>query len=148
MKMLAFLTCRDEAEILGKHQVKDEIISINFHSQTSMSQPSYAIAIPKSSFAAKLISRSKVFALNFLPERYGPQFSFCMGHSGEHLDKFKETGFLPVEAEKIDCARIKQAEGFIECEVLQEIDVNDYVLMIAKVLNYKSSQNFEVIRHG
>ncbi len=139
MTMLAFLTCRDEVEILGKKQVKDEIISIEFHSQASTKPLSYAVSLPKDSFAAKLISKTKVFALNFLPDRYNPQFHSCMNHSGEHMDKFKETGFLPVEAEKIDCARIKQADGFIECEVTHEIDANNYVLVIAKVLNHRNS---------
>ena len=144
--MLDFLTCRDDVEILGKKQTKDEIISVDFHSQASVNPPSYAVSMPKDSFAAKLISRTRVFALNFLPERYMPQFFFCSRHSGEHMDKYKETGFISIEADKIDCPRIKQAEGFIECEATQMTELNDYVLVVAKVLNHKSSKGFEVLR--
>ncbi len=50
------------------------------------------------------------------------------------MDKFSQTGLEKEEAEKIDCPRIKQALGYLECKVIQEIEVGDHILFIAEVV--------------
>jgi flavin reductase (DIM6/NTAB) family NADH-FMN oxidoreductase RutF len=59
---------------------------------------------------------------------------FCGRNSGRNLDKFNETSLTKEESETIDCPRIGQALGYLECEVLKEIETGDHVLIIGNVL--------------
>jgi flavin reductase (DIM6/NTAB) family NADH-FMN oxidoreductase RutF len=76
-----------------------------------------------------------------MPIELKKEVLFCGRNSGEHLDKFKETGLEKQEAEKIDCPKIKQALACLECEVVNEIEAGDHVILIGKVLNMKKNKN-------
>jgi len=51
------------------------------------------------------------------------------------MDKFKESGLTKEEADNIDCVRIKEAIGYHECEVVNEVDAGDHTIFIGKVVN-------------
>ncbi|GAG63020.1 unnamed protein product, partial [marine sediment metagenome] len=66
-----------------------------------------------------------------LSKNFEKEILYCGRHSGKTLDKFKETGFEKEEAETINCPRIKQALGYLECKVEKETEVADHFLFIA-----------------
>ena len=76
-----------------------------------------------------------------MPKKLEKEVLFCGRHSGESIDKFKETGLTKEEAESIDCPRIKQATGCLECEVINEIEAGDHVIFIGKVLKTIAKNN-------
>ena len=94
--------------------------------------------------------QSKVFVINFMPFELKKQVLFCGRTSGEAIDKFKETGLIKEEAETIDCPRIKQAAGCLECEVVNEIDAGDHVIIIGEVLkSIKKKESKKIFqKHG
>jgi flavin reductase (DIM6/NTAB) family NADH-FMN oxidoreductase RutF len=51
------------------------------------------------------------------------------------LDKFVDSGFTKEDSEKIDCPRIKEAMGYVECEVIDEIETGDHIIYIGKVVH-------------
>lgn len=69
-----------------------------------------------------------------MSKEYEKEILFCGRNSGRNLDKFVETGLEKEEAEKVDCSRIKQALGFLECQVVDEIEVGDHILFVANVV--------------
>ena len=52
-----------------------------------------------------------------------------------HLDKFEMCGLTEVEAKAVDGVRIKEASGYLECEVINEVDAGDHIIFVGKVLN-------------
>jgi flavin reductase (DIM6/NTAB) family NADH-FMN oxidoreductase RutF len=82
------LSCRGRASVLGKNLIKDNIITLSWHTPVSFEPVLYAIAIGKTRFSAKLISQSKVFCVNFVPFSMEKEAAYCGRNSGEHLDKF------------------------------------------------------------
>ncbi|MBR9691659.1 flavin reductase family protein [Candidatus Woesearchaeota archaeon] len=116
-------------------EVKDNIFTLCWHMPVSFDPPLFAISAGKARYSSKLIKESKVFVVNFMDLKHEKEVVFCGTNSGEHIDKFKETGLEKEEAEKIDCVRIKQASGFLECKVVNEVDAGDHIVFIGEVLN-------------
>ena len=109
---------------------------------TSFSPQLYAISVGKTRFSCKLIQKSKAFVVNFMDIKNEKEVLFCGTNSGEHIDKFKESGLTKEEAEKLDCARIKEALAYAECEVINEIETGDHIIFVGKVLTS------DVKKHG
>ena len=134
------VTSRAEVEIIGKRQQKDNIFTLTWHTPLSASPKLYGIVISKSRFSYKLISKSKVFVVNFMPAQFSENVLFCGRNTGELLDKFKETGLTKIEAEAIDCAVIGEACGYLECEVIDEFETGDHMIIVGKVLREKEGE--------
>lgn len=126
-RQVILVTCRDKG--------KDNIITLDWHMPLSFYPMMYAIAIGKTRYSLKLIENSGVFVVNFMNKNFEKEILFCGRHSGKDFDKFAETGLEKEEAEKINCPRIKESLGFLECQVVRKIEVGDHFLFIAKVLN-------------
>jgi flavin reductase (DIM6/NTAB) family NADH-FMN oxidoreductase RutF len=141
------ITCREEVMILGKNVHKDNIITIDWHMPTSFEPGMYAISIGKTRFSHKLISKGKAFCVNFMPFELKEKVLYCGRHSGEHIDKFKEAGLAKEECENIDCPRIGEALGYIECEVIHEIDTGDHVIFIGRIAGAKELKTGKRIFH-
>lgn len=119
------LTCR--------FQDKDNIITLDWHTPLSFQPMIYAISIGKTRFSLNLVKQTRVFVVNFMTKDFEKEILFCGRHSGKDLDKFKETGLEKEEAETINCPRLKQALGYLECKVFEEIETGDHILFIGEV---------------
>ncbi|MBW2974843.1 flavin reductase family protein [Candidatus Woesearchaeota archaeon] len=134
-RQVVLVTCREEIEILGKNQVKDNIITIAWHMPVSFSPNLYAISVGKTRFSCEMIRKSKAFVVNFVPVELEKAALTCGTKSGRYADKFKEAGLGKEESESIDCPVIKEALGHMECEVINEVDAGDHIIFIGRVLN-------------
>lgn len=133
-RQVILVTSRAETEIMGKKQEKDNIFALSWHMPLSFEPELYAISAGKKRFSTKLIKQSGVFCVNFMPYSFEKEVLFCGRNSGEHIDKFKESGLEKESCEKIDCARIKQASAFLECEVADEIEAGDHIIFVGRVV--------------
>ena len=118
----------------GLEDDKDDIITLDWHTTVSFKPMKYAIVVGKSHFSYQLIKESGVFIVNFISYKLRDAAMFCGKHSGEHIDKFKESGLTKEQGEWVDCPRIKEASAFLECELLQEIDVGENAIFIGNVV--------------
>jgi flavin reductase (DIM6/NTAB) family NADH-FMN oxidoreductase RutF len=123
--------------VTARYEGKDNIITLDWHMPVSFSPPLYAIAVGKNRFSHDLIKNSKVFVVNFMPFELKDKVLFCGRNSGKDIDKFKEAELKKEESEKIDCPRLKDAIGFLECKVVKEIDAGDHTIFIGVILNQK-----------
>lgn len=136
-RQVILVSCRGEVkEKFSPNKVtKDNVLTLSWHMPMSYDPPLYAIAIGKGKYSLNLIKESNVFVVNFMPIELEKEVLFCGRNSGEHMDKFEETGLEKEEADKIDCCRIKQALAYLECEVVNEIEAGDHIIIIGKILN-------------
>ena len=134
-RQVILVTSREEMDILGKKQVKDNIITLAWHMPVSFNPNLYAIAVGKTRFSCEIIKKSKAFVVNFVSDKLKKEVLFCGTKSGMHTDKFSETGFGKEESKSVDCPRIEEALGYIECEVVNEVDAGDHIIFVGKVLN-------------
>ncbi len=141
-RQVILVSCRGEvkARFSPGKEIKDNIMTLAWHMPVSFDPPLYAISIGKERYSLNLIKESNVFVVNFMPFELKKEVLFCGRNSGEHIDKFEETGLEKEEAERIDCCRIKQALGCLECEVVNQIEAGDHVIIVGKVLNIKENK--------
>ncbi|HZX44702.1 MAG TPA: flavin reductase family protein [Candidatus Nanoarchaeia archaeon] len=136
-RQVILVTSREEMDILGKKEIKDNIITLAWHMPTSFDPLLYAISVGKTRFTSEIIKRSRVFVVNFVSEKLADKAMLIGTKSGRHIDKFKESGLTKEEADSIDCCRIREAAAYAECEVVNEIETGDHTLFIGKVLSSK-----------
>ena len=146
-RQTVLITTRGEVEVLGKKVFKNNIITIDWHMPCSHEPQLYAISIGKSRFSYKLINESKVFVVNFISKDLEKPALYCGTHQGDHVDKFKESELTIEDCEKVDCGRVKQALGYLECEVIEEVDSGDHVIFIGKVLHTQLKENDKRLFH-
>jgi flavin reductase (DIM6/NTAB) family NADH-FMN oxidoreductase RutF len=147
-RQTVLVTCRGKAKILGRETHRDNAIAVDWHMPVSFSPGMYAISITKSRFSYTLIAESKVFAVNFMQFETADKVLFCGRHSGQFIDKFKDTGLAKGEAGKIDCPIIADAVGWVECTVEQEIEAGDHVILIGKIVaEHMNKENVRRVFH-
>ncbi|RMF06865.1 flavin reductase family protein [Candidatus Woesearchaeota archaeon] len=140
-RQVVLVTSRDEAEIMGRKQKKDNIITVAWHTPLSHNPFLYGIAIGKTRFSRQLIDNSRVFAVNFIGEHLKDAAVKAGTVSGMHTDKFAYCGLTKKECEKIDAPRIGEACAWIECEVVEAIETGDHIFYVGRVVNSVAEKN-------
>ena len=134
-RQVVLVTSEADAEILGKKSLKKNIITLAWHMPLSFEPPMYAVAVGKTRFSCSLIKKSKCFVVNFMPADRQKEVLYCGSKSGMYVDKFKESGLTDEECEKVHCIRIREALGWLECEVVEEVEAGDHIVFIGRVVN-------------
>ncbi len=140
-RQVVLVSSRAEMDILGKKILKDNIITIAWHMPVSFEPNLYAVSIGKTRFSCGMIKKSKAFVVNFVPFSMQKEAVICGTKSGMHVDKFDEAKLKKEDAKSVDCARIKGALAYIECEVVNEVDAGDHIIFIGKVLSSEIKKN-------
>ena len=133
MKISEIANPRQVILVTSRWQDKDDIITLAWHTPLSFEPMMYAICVGKKRYSLELIRNSKVFVVNFISKEFKKDILLCGEVSGREVDKFKSTSFEKEEAETINCPRIKQALGYLECRVVEEIETGDHILFIGRV---------------
>ncbi len=121
--------------VTSRYRGKDNIITLAWHMPTSFHPGMYAISVGKTRFSHDLISNSGVFCVNFVSGEYKNAIEVCGSVSGRAAEKFDGSGLDREECEKIDCPRIRQALGFLECKVVNSVETGDHTIFAGKVLH-------------
>lgn len=148
-RQVILITCRGhiKKEMSTEIEEKDAIMAASWHTPVSKEPFLYAIAVNQKRFCHKLIEQSEVFAVNFMSQDYQEAIKLCGRTSSQHLDKFKEANLTKEESTSIDCPRIKEALGFLECRIEQKISAGDHTIFIGHVHNHQLKQEKPRIYH-
>ena len=134
-RQTVLVTCRGSVELAGKGMERDDIIPCDWHSPVSAHPPMYAIVLNAQLMAVSIIRNSGCFVVNFMPYSAVDSIKAAMRTAGEYADKVDAIGVHEALCEKlVDCFRLKEALGRIECEVVEEKAFGDHVMFIGKVL--------------
>ena len=125
------ITSRGKADVLGKKITKEIIAFTNNHTFTSLNPPLYMISLPTQKLATKMIEENKVFVVNFFGKE--DDLHNCEQYDTRFQDQFKMLNWEKEEARTIECCRIKNAQEYIECEVVDMIKAGDSTTFIGKI---------------
>ncbi len=123
--MIGFLTARAPVTFFGKTEDKEDIALIEFNDTS--------FQLKKTDFILRLITASKVFAINVIPTATEKQKDACEQYEGAFINKFEKAGFVKEECQTIDCPCIKGAE-VIECELLKTEEMENSTKIAGKIL--------------
>ena len=141
------VTCRGEAEVLGIPSHKDNAITLDWHMPVSVDPPLYAISVGKTRFSHDIIAKSGVYCVNFMSLEDKAKVIYCGTHSGQTVDKFKETGMKRADSRVIDCPRLKDAMAYLECEVINQVDAGDHTIFIGQIKHSRKITQGKRILH-
>ena len=133
-RQVVLITCRAHMEIMGKVIEKDDIQPTAWHMPVSADPFTYAIAIGKEKYAARIIEKSKCFVVNFISHESKDVVLFCAKHHGEHVNKMKTLNMNLLEAKNIDCPFLEITVAHLECEVINEMETGDHKIFFGKVV--------------
>ncbi|MDI6641544.1 MAG: flavin reductase family protein, partial [Elusimicrobiota bacterium] len=107
---------------------KPNIIPLGWSMPTSHQPPLVAISVGNTRYSYKLISKTKEFVLSFPSEKMSKEVMFCGTHSGQDIDKFKETGLTALPAKTVKPPLIKECIVNFECKVVSELKTGDHTI--------------------
>lgn len=123
-------------------KIKDNAITVAWHTQLSFKPYLYAIAIGKTRYSYSLIKKSKVFCINFIPSKLKKLALFFGKTTGKNIEKLKNIATLPCK--KMDCLRLKDALAWLECKVIKVVNAGDHVLFIGEVINEEINKKYDL----
>ena len=110
------------------------IITLAWVGIASSTPPTIGISVRKPRYSLELIRNAGEFSVNFPDAFIFKEVDYCDITTGRRRNKFKDTGFTPIESKKIKPPIIKECPYNIECRVSQEIIIADYAHILGEVL--------------
>jgi len=135
-RQTVLITCKGQTTSLGKKEELEDIFPLDWHSPAAHEPLTYAIFVNKKILGHDLIKNSKTFVVNFMPFSKKRNIILAGKHHGEFHNKLELVGLTRQECEKlVDCFKLKEAIGFLECEVINQIDIGDHTLFLGKIVH-------------
>jgi flavin reductase (DIM6/NTAB) family NADH-FMN oxidoreductase RutF len=135
----AYLHPRSVVLLTSSFQGKSNVMPIDWHIPLSYSPKLYAVSLGKKNYSTELIQKSGCFVVNFMSAEFEKEILAAGRVSGVAADKFSLTGLRAVRAKTLDCPKLSDAFGTLECKVINTVDAGDHILFIAKVLHQDAS---------
>jgi len=110
------------------------IIAIAWLIPVSVRPPRVAIAIRKERYSYSLIRSMDEFVINVPPYELAAQVLYCGRHSGQDVNKFSETKLKAGQARLVTPPIIQECLAFIECRVVENVDLGDHRLVVGEVV--------------
>ncbi|MBD3164170.1 flavin reductase family protein [Candidatus Woesearchaeota archaeon] len=127
------VTCRDKGF--------DDAVTLSWHSPASHKPFLYSIFLAGKRKSYKMIKNSSEFCVNFITKEQEKLALFCGTKSGHNADKFREGGIEKEECSDIDCPRIKDCSAYLECKVVDIIEVGDHFMAVGRVVKEVEGNN-------
>ena len=96
--------------------------------------PLVGVSIAKVRHTRKLISETKEFVIAFPAEDMGEEVLFCGTHSGNEVDKFRETDLVKLPSKYVKPPLIDGCVVNFECKLLQEIPTGSHISFIGEIV--------------
>ena len=109
----------------GDIEKESNIIAVSFCMPVSKDPPLIACAIAKKAHSCMLIKETLEFIVNVPLQDLKRTIYYCGSHSGDTVDKFKETGLTPQSARRVKAPIIRECVAHMECKVLEHFETGD-----------------------
>ncbi len=113
---------------------KPNIVAMAWVIPLSVDPPLLGMSIRQTRYSYGLICETGEFVVNVAPYELAEQALVCGRRSGRDLDKFAATGLTAGKARKVRPPIIEECLGFLECRVVDDIEIGDHRLVIGEVL--------------
>lgn len=120
---------------------RPNIITVAWAGVVCSEPPMISIALRPTRHSYRIISQSMEFVANIPSEKILRETDFCGLTTGRKIDKFKETGFTPLKAEKIKAPLIKECPVNLECKVKQKLSLGTHDLFIGEVVAFHADED-------
>jgi flavin reductase (DIM6/NTAB) family NADH-FMN oxidoreductase RutF len=95
--------------------------------------PVVGISLRKDRYSLQLIRETGQFSVNTPSSKHCRETDYCGIVSGRDSDKIKDIKMTPLRSSLIDSPILKECPYNLECKVIQEIMLGDWVLLLAEI---------------
>lgn len=127
---------------LDSRQHRANISSQGWFMFASYAPPMVAISIANTHYTCETIRSAGEFVLALPNAKQADAVYFCGMHSGREHDKFKESGFEPLPAEKVKAPLIAGACANFECKVTTSLPAGDHTLFVGEIVASHLAENY------
>jgi flavin reductase (DIM6/NTAB) family NADH-FMN oxidoreductase RutF len=132
------------AIVTSRWQEEQNIMAAAWHTYLGRDPATYGVSIGRERHTFKLIEKSGVFGVNFLPADKSEWIQLAGTTSGKDMDKFKSFGFPYEDGLKVDVPILKDAYFAYECKVTDIRTHGDHELFSGVILQtYKDEEMFK-----
>lgn len=144
---VAYHTPRQVVLLTARHGEAENVWPIDWHIPLSLEPQLYAVSLTTVGYGTELIKASGLFVVNFVPATWEEVIFFCGRTSGRAVDKFSEAGLRKEEATSINAPRLADALGFLECRVIESLEVGDHTLYVGQVSHAAQQEHDKTLHH-
>lgn len=112
---------------------RPNIIGLSWWMFTSWSPLMIAISVGHPRYSHECLEHHKEFVLCFPSEEQARDAWICGTKTGRSIDKFKDTGFVPIPSKSVKVPTIEGVTVAFECRVVQKAETGDHTVYIADV---------------
>jgi flavin reductase (DIM6/NTAB) family NADH-FMN oxidoreductase RutF len=113
---------------------RDNAMSIAWHTSISKNPPLYGVAVSPGHFTYALISQSREFGINFMPDDKAELVAALGGSKGRQLDKFSAFSIKKDNSLKTGVPILKDAYSAFECRLVDDRLYGDHKLLVGEVV--------------
>lgn len=109
------------------------IVTVSWTGMVSSIPPTLSISIHKSRYSLELLRREREFSLNIPSADMVQEVDFCGMVSGKDVNKWEKTKLTKINGVKIETPLIKECPFNIECRIVDEKIIGEYVTFFAEI---------------
>jgi 3-hydroxy-9,10-secoandrosta-1,3,5(10)-triene-9,17-dione monooxygenase reductase component len=134
---MVFVSCRGRAPLVGRVVERDFIVPTSWQTPASQEPAMYCVALSKSYPAAlAAIKDEGTFIVNFLGIEHEEAAKALSQHHSEFDEPFRKANLTRENGATLTgCPKIHEALGWAECELRQQIDAGDHLLLIGRIVH-------------
>jgi flavin reductase (DIM6/NTAB) family NADH-FMN oxidoreductase RutF len=111
-----------------------DVMTASWVSIVSKTPPTLAVSLNRGRLTYEQIRETGCFVVNMVPASLAVEADYCGLRSGRDRDKFKMAGLTPVEASQVAAPLIAECPLNVECRLLREVELGEYVLVLGEIL--------------
>lgn len=111
-----------------------DIVVVASVGMVSSTPPTIGISLDKRRYSLELIRKTKAFSVNIPSAELYKETDFCGLVSGRNANKFVLAGLTQIAGSKVRVPLIEECPFNLECQVVSEIELGDYVLILGEIV--------------
>lgn len=120
--------------IVGGDDAEASALTVAWIGVASGTPPTISMAIRNSRHTLSLMNRTGTFTVNIPSTALAAQVDYCGITSGVGHDKLAEAGLTLQSSARIEAPMIVECPYNLECRIVHELDIGEYVLVIGEVV--------------
>ena len=120
--------------VVSGNEKEANIVTIVWSGIVSSTPPTIGISLYKDRYSLELIRATGEFTVNIPSAEFVKETDYCGIVSGKKTNKFSDTGFTPIPGSVVKSPIIKECPYNMECKVVQEIELGDWVLVLGEIV--------------
>ena len=106
----------------------------SWNSPLSTEPPSFGFSCNYKHDTWRNIKESKEFVVNFVGDNFGPLMHILERDFPHEVSEIEKANLTELKSKRVKPPRIKEAFAWLECEMINQLDLSDHVWIVGKIL--------------